>query len=130
MLLTRHRNEHQLFIRHADATSVTVIDRLFRQSFVMNAAQVVEEFAPTRVGEIDEAAVDRIFELQPEVVLLGTGDRADFPAPSLLAQFLERGVGVETMDNAAAARTFNVLVSEGRNAVAVFLLRAEAEAEG
>ena len=45
-----------------------------------------------------------------------------FPPQAVLAQFLRRGIGLETMDNAAAARTFNVLAGEGRNVVAMFLL--------
>ena len=60
--------------------------------------------------------------LEPAVVLLGTGARITFPPAAVLAEFLKRGVGLETMDNAAAARTFNVLIGEGRRAVAVFLL--------
>jgi hypothetical protein len=60
--------------------------------------------------------------LEPEVVLLGTGARITFPPAAVLAEFLKRGIGLETMDNAAAARTFNVLIGEGRRAVAVFLL--------
>jgi uncharacterized protein len=122
MQLTEHRNENQLFIRRADATSVSVIDRVYRRSVILNATQLVDDFAPATVAEIDASAVQRILDLQPEVVLLGTGARAVFPAPALLAEFLKRGIGVETMDNAAAARTFNVLVGEGRNAVAVLLL--------
>jgi uncharacterized protein len=55
-------------------------------------------------------------------VLLGTGARITFPPAAVLAEFLKRGIGLETMDNAAAARTFNVLIGEGRRAVAVFLL--------
>jgi uncharacterized protein len=74
------------------------------------------------VAELDTDAIVAILSLQPEVVLLGTGARTTFPAPAVLAEFLKRGIGLETMDNAAAARTFNVLVGEGRRAVAVFLL--------
>jgi len=40
----------------------------------------------------------------------------------VLAEFLKRGIGLETMDNTAAARTFNVLASEYRQVVGVFLL--------
>ena len=39
-----------------------------------------------------------------------------------MAAFLQRGVGIEVMDNAAAARTFNVLAGEGRRVVAAFVL--------
>jgi uncharacterized protein len=126
MLLTEHRNENQLFVRHADARSVRVVDRVFTSSLLLSATQVLDDFGPRRVGDIDGDAIERIAALQPEVVLLGTGARAEFPAPAVLAAFLRRGIGVETMDNAAAARTFNVLVGEARNAVAVFLLDAPA----
>jgi len=122
MQLTEHRNENQLFIRKADAHSVSVVDRVFHRSLILSSTRVDEDFAPRRVEEIDPAAIERILDLKPDVVLLGTGLRAVFPAQRVLAEFLSRGVGVETMDNAAAARTFNVLIGEGRNAVAVFLL--------
>lgn len=126
MQLTEHRNENQLFVRRADAASVTVVDRVFRASVILGATVAIDDFAPTCVAELDSDAIERILALGPEVVLLGTGNRAEFPRPAQLAEFLRRGIGVETMDNAAAARTFNVLVGEGRNAIAVFLLRGNA----
>ncbi|VAW74722.1 FIG020313: hypothetical protein [hydrothermal vent metagenome] len=45
-----------------------------------------------------------------------------FPSPALTAPLLEAGIGVEVMDTAAACRTFNVLLSEGRPVVAALLL--------
>jgi uncharacterized protein len=122
MQLTEHRNERQLFVRKADADSVVVVDRAFGRSLVLSATQAVEDFAPRRVEDLDASAIAKILALEPEVVLLGTGARIRFPAPAVFAEFLKRGVGLEAMDNAAAARTFNVLVGEGRRAVAVFLL--------
>ena len=59
-------------------------------------------------------------DLKP--VLLGTGERQRFPSPAAMAAMLTRGIGIEVMDNAAAARTFNVLANEGRRVVAGFLL--------
>lgn len=125
MLLTEHRNERELFVRHADAASVTVVDRQFSRSLIVAADRVVEDFPATTVAELDAAAIASVLALQPEVVLLGTGTRATFPAQAVLAEFLKRGIGLETMDNAAAARTFNVLAGEGRRAIAVFLLAAQ-----
>jgi uncharacterized protein len=55
-------------------------------------------------------------------VLLGTGPRQRFPSAAVMAAMLTRGVGMEVMDNAAAARTFNVLATEGRTVVGAFLL--------
>jgi uncharacterized protein len=122
MQLTEHRNEQQLFVRKADAQSVSVIDRVFTTSFVLSANEAVTDFPARTVAELDAAAIEKILALKPEVVLLGTGARTTFPSQAVLGEFLKRGVGLEAMDNAAAARTFNVLVGELRHAVAVFLL--------
>src|SRR5689334_10644519 len=120
MQLTEHHNEAQLFVRKADAHSVQVIDRVLTTSFVLSADTALD--VPVRdVRELDQAAIEKILALEPEVVLLGTGARVVFPSQAVLGAFLQRGIGLETMDNAAAARTFNLLVGEGRKAVAVFL---------
>jgi uncharacterized protein len=122
MQLTEHRNERQLFVRKADASSVTIIDRTYTRSVLLDAKQVIEDFPARRVEELDASAIQKVLSLEPEVVLLGTGASIVFPSPAVLAEFLKRRVGLEAMDNAAAARTFNVLIGEGRRAVAVFLL--------
>lgn len=122
MQLTEHHNEQQLFVRRVEADAITVIDRRLTRSFALSAREVLEDFPAHTAADFDAGAIARVLTLNPEVVLLGTGARAVFPPPSVLAEFLKRGIGLETMDNAAAARTFNVLVGEGRQAVAVFLL--------
>ncbi|HEX4480476.1 MAG TPA: MTH938/NDUFAF3 family protein [Rudaea sp.] len=122
MQLTEHHNERQFFLRRADATSAVVVDRPIAKSFVISAESIVEDFPYTASDALDDAAVETILRLKPEVVLLGTGDRIVFPSQKILASFLKRGIGLETMDSAAAARTFNVLIEEGRKAVGVFLL--------
>ena len=58
---------------------------------------------------------------QAEVLLVGTGQRQHFLPPALLKPLLRAGVGVESMDTQAAARTYNILMAEGRKVVAVLL---------
>ena len=67
-------------------------------------------------------ALDPLLALQPELIVLGTGATQAFPPPATLAAALRRGVGLEAMTNAAAARTYSVLAGEGRRVVAAFLL--------
>jgi len=63
----------------------------------------------------------RIAALKPELVIFGSGARLRFPAPALLRPLIDAGIGVETMDTAAACRTYNVLLAEGRSVVAALL---------
>ena len=64
---------------------------------------------------------DALLSLRPEIVLLGTGRRQRFPHPRLTAPLARAGIGVEVMDTAAACRTYNILMSEGRRVLAAFL---------
>ncbi len=60
--------------------------------------------------------------LQPDLLILGTGQRQRFVAPGLITGLLSRRIGVECMDNQAACRTYNILMAEGRKvALAVIL---------
>lgn len=63
----------------------------------------------------------QLVALAPEVVIFGSGPRLHFPRPALLRPLIEAGIGHETMDSAAACRTYNVLIGEGRSAVAALV---------
>ena len=65
---------------------------------------------------------EQVVALAPELVIFGSGQRLRFAAPALLRSLIERRIGIETMDTAAACRTYNVLASEGRAVVAALLL--------
>ncbi|CAM5797108.1 Mth938-like domain-containing protein [Rhizobacter sp. Root404] len=72
-----------------------------------------------------DALTDLHFEalaaLAPELVIFGSGSRIRFPKPALLKPLIGRRIGIETMDTAAACRTYNVLLAEGRSVVAALL---------
>ncbi len=76
----------------------------------------------SRFEELQAAHFERLAALQPELVIFGSGSRLRFPAPALLRPLIERRIGIESMDSAAACRTYNVLVSEKRSVVAALLV--------
>ena len=63
-----------------------------------------------------------IFDMQPDVVLLGTGHRQVFPPAEIMGQFGKRRIGLEVMDNGALCRTFNILIAEQRSVVGAIIL--------
>ena len=68
----------------------------------------------------------RVAALKPELVIFGSGPRLRFPAPALLRPLIDAGIGIETMDTAAACRTYNVLLAESRSVVAALIFDAAA----
>lgn len=75
-------------------------------------------------ASLDEAALAPALALAPEVLLVGTGARQQFLPPALVRALARRGIGVEVMETLAAARTYNVLVGEGRRVVAALIAPA------
>jgi uncharacterized protein len=65
---------------------------------------------------------DPFADMQPELVIFGSGERIRFPHPSYLQNLYARRIGVETMDTHAACRTFNFLAGEGRKVIAALLV--------
>lgn len=55
------------------------------------------------------------------LVIVGTGPTLRRPPQAALAALTERGVAVEFMDSRAAARTYNLLLAEGREVAAALL---------
>jgi len=122
MSLVEHRAEGIHVVRFVASDCIRVDDRDFRASFVLLPDRVDATDWPSDTASLSTTDLDRLLALQPELILLGTGARQTFPKPELLAHVLTRRVGMEVMDNAAAARTFNLLAAEGRNVAALFLL--------
>lgn len=122
MELTLHKPGDHHFIRSVSAAGVTVTDTLYRESLVLSAEHLVAEWPVGSVAELEESHLRTVLGMEPEIVILGTGKRQVFPPPKLMMMFLERGIGFEAMTTEAACRTFNVLVSENRNAVAALII--------
>lgn len=72
--------------------------------------------------DLTPAHFDQLAELGAELVLFGSGQRLRFPQPAWLASLAQRRIGLETMDTAAACRTYNILAGEGRHVVVALLL--------
>lgn len=81
----------------------------------------VEHWEVGRPEELSAADIASLLELEPEVVLIGTGSEQCFLHPRVTAPLAAAHVGFETMSSQAACRTYNILMSEGRRALLVLL---------
>ncbi|MED5621737.1 Mth938-like domain-containing protein [Ideonella sp. BN130291] len=81
-----------------------------------------------QLQELTAAHFEQVLALRPELVIFGSGSRLRFVAPALYRSLIARGIGMETMDTAAACRTYNVLAAEGRPVVAALLIESGPDA--
>ncbi|HQT26699.1 MAG TPA: Mth938-like domain-containing protein [Burkholderiales bacterium] len=75
---------------------------------------------------LESAHFQIILDASPEILILGTGRRQRFPEPSIFRQLYEARIGVEVMDSPAAARTYNILMGEGRQIAAAIITDRQA----
>ena len=122
MQLTEHRPGQYHFIHRVSESELTIDHSTYQRSLIVGARLLIDDWPVRSLQDLDPQSVAPLLEHAPEVVILGHGSRPDFPAQSLQRLFLERGIGLESMTLAAACRTFNILMSENRRAIAGLIL--------
>lgn len=123
MQLSLEQNAGNLYIQSYVPGNIQVNGEYFERSIIVTPKQLIKAWPPQTLPELTLEHLAAIVILQPMVVLLGSGSKLKFPNPAILENLYKQNIGVEVMDTSSACRTFNVLVSEGRNVVAGLLIR-------
>jgi uncharacterized protein len=112
----------RLLVRSVSDDLIQINDEFYSESVVLTAEDLLGDWHDVAIADLSPFHFDAVFATRPEVVLLGTGSANIFPPRELMFAFARKGIGLEVMDTAAAARTFNVLANEGRRVAAVLYL--------
>ena len=108
-------------IRAYSDGEITVNDKTISLSVVITPDNI-QPWEPRSIDELTAEHINQLGELDPELVIIGTGKVLTFPPPALTAALLTRGIGVEIMAHDAACRTFNVLLAEDRRVVVALMM--------
>lgn len=101
---------------------VQIKEQRHQASLIVLPERVVPDWPVTGFEQLAAAHFAHLIELEPELVLLGTGSRHRFPHPSLYQVLIAAGIGLEHMDTGAACRTYNILAAEGRKVAAALIV--------
>lgn len=88
----------------------------------LHSSGLAIKWSPKNIKQLCFDDFKALIECQPEVIIFGSGDALKFPNNELRREFNNLNIGLEVMDSGAACRTYNVLLSEGRNVAAAILL--------
>ena len=111
-----------LVIRSVSDTAIRINDKEYSDPIALTPEDFLGTWPSTPIAALTDTDFGGVFETKPEIVLLGTGVANVFPPRELTFAFARKGIGLEVMDTAAAARTFNVLANESRRVAAVLYL--------
>jgi len=124
MQLTRHTPEDHAWIQAVRPDAVRINEVDYRESLVLQVDDRPRSWPVRAVEELDRAALAPILDYGPDILLLATGRTLRFPDAALRLALLEQDIGVEIMTLDSAARTFNILASEGRRVMAALIWEA------
>lgn len=91
-------------------------------SLILTPAQMLSPWPVESLEALTAEHFRAAIEFAPEILLLGTGARLRFPPPACLKLLIDDNIGYEVMDTAAACRTYNILMAEGRNVAAALIV--------
>jgi uncharacterized protein len=109
-------------VRRVSGGEICIGETAYRRTIALTADRVFDAWPDTPVANLAEEHFADLLVTTPEVIVLGTGTSIVFPPRELIFAMARRGIGLESMDTGAAARTFNVLAGEGRRVAAVLYL--------
>jgi uncharacterized protein len=114
-------NKGNYQIRSYEPGKLIINDQTYNQSVVISMTELIL-WQPQSFPDLKSEDFQWIADQQPEIFILGTGEKQIFPSGHLFDLLADKNIGVEVMNTAAACRTFNVLASEGRKVIAALLI--------
>ena len=106
---------------------IAVRGQRIEHSVLLNSSGERSVWPCQRFEELGSQHFEPLAAQRPELVIFGSGERLRFPQPAWIRPLIEAGIGIETMDTAAACRTYNILAGEGRRVIAALLLHGVGE---
>jgi uncharacterized protein len=86
------------------------------------ADELTPDWTTGGFADLSENHFSELIKLEPEVVLLGTGKTHQFLHPKIAQSLTKKNIPLECMTTAAACRTYNILMSEGRKVAAALII--------
>ncbi len=114
----------ELAVTAITQSSLSIAQTSYTASLQVGRTHGVTAWAAMTIEGISETDIAHWAAQKPELVVLGTGNKHRFLSPKLAVLLAQSGVGLECMTTPAAARTYNVLLDEGRNVLGAFILNA------
>ncbi|MFK8052728.1 MAG: Mth938-like domain-containing protein [Woeseiaceae bacterium] len=104
-------------VRKYDAESLWIREQAFSGSIAIMPTAIDEDFDCRQINDLNETHLAPFVAAKPEVIIIACGQTVTFPEASVMRAVQRAGIGIEVMNDGAAMRTYNVLLSEERDVV-------------
>lgn len=105
-----------------DDDQISINQKPYRTGLAISNNTVSAPWGPDTFKQLEIGHLIPLLKPAPEVMILGTGSQTRFPSGDILELVASHRIGLECMDSRSAARTYNILMSEGRTVTAALML--------
>ena len=105
-----------------DHNRVDINYQTYQTSLIVTPEHIQSDWPMQSIQDLQIEHLQHLLSFSPEIVIIGTGTQHQFISPKLSAPLIQAQIPVECMTTAAACRTYNILMAEGRKVLAALLL--------
>ncbi len=109
-------------VRHVEQGKIKIGNEELTENVILFRDEIHRNWQPADIENPNSHDLADLIAEKPAVIIFGTGWKTRLPPRELVFALARQGIGFEMMDTPAACRTFNVLVSEDRDAAAVLII--------
>lgn len=118
--LDNHKAKYQIYAWGPGRIKINEV--IYKNHLIITANKLIFPWDIHQPSDINTTTLQPALQLEPQILLIGTGATQLFLPPINYSDILTKNIGVEIMSTPAAARTFNSLTAEKRLVVAALLI--------
>lgn len=122
MLFSEVTSEETYIVTGYESGAVGINQVGYTRSLIVRPNALEQDWPVATVDALAIEHLQSVINHPPEVLLIGTGTVQRFPDRAVWRHLRNEGFGVEIMDTAAACRTYNLIMAEGREVAAALII--------
>ena len=112
-------------IRAFEPGRIRINDDYYDSSLLVTADRLQANWEIASPEQLTAECISALLDHQPEIILIGTGERHELLDPLLYLEAIQQGIGIEVMTTEAACHTYNILLGEDRNVLAALIVEGD-----
>ena len=121
MDINRHKFHGNYKLSGYETGKITVNNNIYKHSVVISKDHLILDWSPQKPSEITAASIETIVNLEPEMIILGTGKTHQFIDETLFNVAYDNNIAVELMSSSKACMLYTILIQEQKNVIACIM---------
>lgn len=121
MDINRHKFHGNYKLSGYEPQKIIVNNTIYNQSIVVSNDTLLTDWPPQSAQKIDINHIEILLSLNPEIIIIGTGNKHQFIDENILEVAFNKNIPVEMMSSSKACMLYTILIQEQKHVVAAIM---------